>query len=244
MRINPDELHCSDPSFTDEIYASGGRVRDKWIHQLNTGAVGPVAVTGFSTVSHELHRMRRGAMNRYFSRQQVLVREGEVLEFAQRTAGKMLRFSEGRPFDIKEAFNCFTADVVSQYAFGEPMGFVDQKGWEPNFATWVRSFFQQAYMMRHNAAARSLGAFAPMLADYMGEDVRTIMRQMTVVLPTYVQRAIDDPENSRVFADMFNSESMLPDEEKTLYRLSGEGFNFLLAGTETTAVRTRHGTHA
>lgn len=49
-------------------------------------------------------------------------------------------------------------------------------------------FFQQAYMMRHNTVARKLGAFAPMLADYMGEDVKTVMRQMTVVIPKYIQR--------------------------------------------------------
>lgn len=235
MRINPDELHCNDPRFTDEIYASGGRIRDKWVHQLNTGAVGPVAVTGFSTVSHELHRVRRGAMNKYFSRQQMLKLEGEVLEFAQRVADKMLKFSGGPPFDIKQAFNCFTADVVSQYAFGESMGFVDQEGWEPNFATWVGSFFQQAYMMRHNTLARKLGAFAPMLADYMGEDVKTVMRQMTVVIPKYIRNAINDPDNGRVFADMVSS-NVLPEGEKSMYRLSGEGFNFLLAGTETTGV--------
>lgn len=236
MRINPDELHCNDPAFTDEIYASGGgRIRDKWTHQLNTGAVGPVAVTGFATVSHELHRVRRNAMNNYFSRQQMLKLEGEVLEFAQRTADKMLTFSK-EPFDVKEAFNCFGADVIAQYAFGEPMGFVDQEGWEPNFATWVRSFTQQAYMMRHNAIARRLGALAPMLADYMGEDMRMVMRQMRVVIPTYVEKAISDPQNSRVFAHMFNSDK-LPKEEKSMYRLSGEGFNLLFAGTETTGVR-------
>jgi len=39
-----NELHGNDPRLMDGIYASGGRVHDKWVHQLNTGAVGPVAV--------------------------------------------------------------------------------------------------------------------------------------------------------------------------------------------------------
>ncbi|KAI0017858.1 benzoate 4-monooxygenase cytochrome P450 [Xylariomycetidae sp. FL0641] len=234
VRINPDELHCNDPLFTDEIYASGGRIRDKWQHQLNTGGAGPVAVTGFSTVAHELHRSRRAALNRFFSRAQVMRLEGEVNDFAQRCVAKMLTFAGRESFDVKEAFNCFTADIISQYAFGEPMGFIDQEGWEPNFATWVKSFFKSAYMMRHNTPARKLAAFAPMLADYMGDDVKAVMRQMTHVIPKYVQAAIDNPDNGRVFADLMETKT-LPPEEKTIYRLSGEGFNFLLAGTETTA---------
>ncbi|KAI1342455.1 cytochrome P450 [Xylariaceae sp. FL0016] len=234
VRINPDELHCNDPLFTDEIYAAGGRIRDKWQHQLNTGGAGPVAVTGFSTVHHELHRSRKGALNRFFSRQQVMRLEGEVNEFAQRCVNKMLRYAGKESFDVKEAFNCFTADIISQYAFGESMGFIDQEGWEPNFATWVKSFFKSAYMMRHNTPARSLAAFAPMMADYMGEDIKAVMRQMMVTIPNYIQAALDNPENGRVFADLIDSK-VLPEEEKTMYRLSGEGFNFLLAGTETTA---------
>ncbi|KAL2151657.1 hypothetical protein VTH82DRAFT_6755 [Thermothelomyces myriococcoides] len=234
VRINPDELHCSDPYFTDEIYTGPGRIRDKWQHQLNTGGAGPVSVTGFSTVPHELHRIRKGALSRFFSRNQMLKLEAEVLDMAQMVADKMLSFAGKEPFDIKEAFNCFTADVISQYAFGEPMGFVAQEGWEPNFATWVKSFFRSAYMMRHNVVARKLAQVMPMMADYLGEDVKRVMRQMTVVIPGYIQAAINNPEKGRVFAELVNSD-LLPPEEKTMYRLSGEGFNFLLAGTETTA---------
>lgn len=236
VRINPDELHCSDPHFTDEIYAGPGRIRDKWQHQLNTGGAGPVSVTGFSTVSHEVHKMRRGALSKFFSRQQMLKLEGEVDEFAQTTVNKMLRSAGKQPFDVKEAFNCFTADVMSQYAFGEPMGFVAQEGWEPNFATWVKSFFRSAYMMRHNALGRKAAQVLPLLADYMGEDIKAVMHQMNVVIPQYIQAALDHPENGRVFTDVMESKS-LPDSEKSMYWLSGEGFNFLLAGTETTAVR-------
>ncbi|KAK1732034.1 hypothetical protein CTAM01_12799 [Colletotrichum tamarilloi] len=234
VRINPDELHVSDPYFTDEIYAGPGRVRDKWQHQLNTGGAGPVSVTGFSTVNHEVHRMRKGALSKFFSRQQMLKLEGEVQEFAQLTADKMLRSAGKEPFDVKEAFNCFTADIISQYAFGEPMGFISQEGWEPNFATWVKSFFKSAYMMRHNALGRKMAQVMPMMADYLGEDIKSVMRQMNVVIPGYIKAALSNPENGRVFADLMESKT-LPEEEKSLYRLSGEGFNFLLAGTETTA---------
>lgn len=235
VRINPDELHCSDPYFTDEIYAGPGRVRDKWQHQLNTGGAGPVSVTGFSTVPHEVHRMRKGALSRFFSRGQMLKLEGEVRDFANLTVDKMLLSVGGAPFDVKEAFNCFTADIISQYAFGEPMGFIAQEGWEPNFATWVKSFFRSAYMMRHNALGRKMAQALPLMADFLGEDVKMVMRQMNVVIPGYIRKALSDPDNGRVFADLVESKT-LPESEKSMYRLSGEGFNFLLAGTETTAV--------
>jgi len=236
VRINPDELHCADPYFVEEIYTSSpNRIRDKWQHQLNTGGAGPVMVTAFSTVPHELHRSRRAPFARFFSRQQMVKLESEVLDFAQLTVDKLLRSSGKEPFNIKEAFNCFTADVISQYAFGESMGFVAQEKWEPNLATQANSFFKSAYMMRHNALARTMSQVLPLMADYLGEDVRSVMRQMNVIIPGYIKSALENPDNGRVFADLMKDREM-DDGEMSMYRLSGEGFNFLLAGTETTAV--------
>ncbi|KAL1851098.1 hypothetical protein Daus18300_012645 [Diaporthe australafricana] len=217
----------------DEVYPpTGNRKRDKWQHFLNTGATGPILLGGFSTVPHELHRTRRIPMNRFFSRGQMLKLEFEVHDFTQKTCDKLLR-TRG-PFDIKEAFNCYTADIISQYAFGEPMGFVDQEGWEPNFGGWTKNFFNSAYMMRHVPPARALVAFAPYFAKYLGEDMKNLMNQLMVVIPGHISQAIDNKENGRIFADLMENQEM-PEEEKTIYRLSGEGFNVLTAGTETTA---------
>lgn len=235
VRINPDELHCCDPFFAHEIYAGSGRVRDKWQHQLNVGSTGPVSASVLSTVSHEQHRLRRGALSRYFSRQQMLKLEDEVREFAELTVAKMLRFAGREPFNATEAFNCFTADVISQYAFGEPLGYVAQEDWEPNFATWTRPFISSSYMLRHNALARKLANVMPLLSEYMGEDVKMAMRLMNVTIPQYIQAALNNPINGRVFAALVESKT-LPESEKTMYRLSGEGSLFLLAGTETTTV--------
>jgi hypothetical protein len=161
--------------------------------------------------------------------------EGEVKEFAQMTTDKMLRSAGKEPFDVKEAFNCFTADMMSQYAFGKPMGFIAQGGWEPNVATWVKSCFRSPYMMRHNALGRKLAQVLPLMANYLGEDVKMVMHQMNVVIPQHVKAALKDPEDGRVFADVMKSKS-LPESENLTFWLSGEGSNFLLAGTETTAV--------
>lgn len=35
VRINPNEIHCNDINFSDEIYAVGGRKRNKPAHQVN-----------------------------------------------------------------------------------------------------------------------------------------------------------------------------------------------------------------
>lgn len=34
VRISPNEVHCADGHFIEEIYASGNRARDKPIHQV------------------------------------------------------------------------------------------------------------------------------------------------------------------------------------------------------------------
>ena len=61
VRINPHELHVSDPAFWDVMYTSStnSNRRDKWIWQ--TKGVGiPASILG--TAEHGVHRRRRGRL--------------------------------------------------------------------------------------------------------------------------------------------------------------------------------------
>jgi hypothetical protein len=54
VRINPEELHCNDYNFVDEIYTSvGNRIRDKHPHFLAAFA-GTLTVSTFATRDHEV----------------------------------------------------------------------------------------------------------------------------------------------------------------------------------------------
>lgn len=66
IRINPYELHISDPEFVDTIYASAasGLKRDKWawVHRY----LG-VPDSSLAAWTHDHHRLRRAALNPFFS---------------------------------------------------------------------------------------------------------------------------------------------------------------------------------
>ena len=89
VRISPDELHCNDAAFVDEIYAAAGRKRNKQVHNLNVLA-GPTTKATFGTLDHDLHRVRRNAMNKFFSRAQITRLEPEMLKLTQSLCDKLL----------------------------------------------------------------------------------------------------------------------------------------------------------
>lgn len=70
IRINPDELHVSDPTFWDVIYtaSTNSNRRDKLDWQTKGSGI-PKSILG--TAPHALHRLRRSAINPFFSMQNV-----------------------------------------------------------------------------------------------------------------------------------------------------------------------------
>ncbi|GKT84348.1 trichodiene oxygenase [Colletotrichum tofieldiae] len=170
------------------------------------------------TVDHDLHRRRRGAMNKFFSRLQMFKLEPKVHALAQRLCDKLIAGASNpdKIVPLTEAYSCFTSDVVSEYCFGEAFGFLKQEDWTPNFRDAVYGQLNHMFIFK----------FFPWLK---GRDI-----------PRHVEQARErkgtgsgDGKDTNVFAELFDSD--LPPEEKTTKRLTAEGVVVMVAGTETTS---------
>jgi hypothetical protein len=88
----------------------------------------------FGTPDHDLHRTRRAPIARFFSHGMIAQLEGEVHSLVQQLCDRILAHSgKAVPFDVAEAYSCFTSDAISSYCFGESFGLLKQPGWTPNF---------------------------------------------------------------------------------------------------------------
>ena len=110
IRINPHELHVHTPEFFDTLYVNG-QVRHKSDWTMRGFGVGKSA---FGTLGHDLHRMRRSALNPFFSTARV--RKLEPL-MEERTDALMKRLGEfqedGSIMTLEVAFSAYTAGMFS-----------------------------------------------------------------------------------------------------------------------------------
>ncbi|KAI1467491.1 cytochrome P450 [Daldinia caldariorum] len=212
VRINPDEVHCSDFRFMNEIYAGGGRKRNKPLHQVS-GSASPQFIhtktrsmefSSFATADHDLHRSRRAPVAKFFSKAQIAQLEPLVQRLAQQLCDKMLaQKGTGEPIDISMAYSCYTADAISDYCFGESLGYLDQESWEPNYLKSLISILNTVHLFRYFPSLNRIST------------------------------ASNKRGRPTIFAELLNS--TLPEQEKTIPRLTGQASALMGGGTGTTS---------
>jgi hypothetical protein len=105
IRINPQEIHIYDPEFYDSVYSTQGRWEKPryMVQSMDPG------FSSFSTKDHEHHRLRRGALNKFFSKQKVDALQHVVQDLANKTCEKMeLSCNTNTPIDFEGAFGDFS----------------------------------------------------------------------------------------------------------------------------------------
>lgn len=117
IRINPYELHVYTPEFYDELYSSGTKRRHKWYWA--TKSFGADEST-FATVLHEPHRMRRAALNPFFSKSQVRKLQPIIQERVDAVLGRLKGFCEsGDVIRLDVAFAAYSAGETKLSVFSE-----------------------------------------------------------------------------------------------------------------------------
>ncbi|KAK7970073.1 hypothetical protein PG988_009146 [Apiospora saccharicola] len=239
VRISPNELHCNDINFGDEIYAVGGRKRDKPLHQVN-GSV--LNLAEFGTVDHDLHRSRRAPVGRFFSRSMISRLQPDVKTLVRKLCDKLLAQKGGPAFDIAVAYSCFTADAISGYAFGQNFGLLDQEGWEPNFHEPTLSTLRPGLLFRFFPFLKNAAELATVFVDYLPESTGLFIRELQINIPRKIRQTkadldaglVADKDHPTIFAELYQTTD-LQEDDKTVARLAAEALGIVGAGTETTS---------
>ena len=115
IRINPTELHISDPDFYDVVYSSSTPYAKAKAWRDRFGI--PFAVQ--STVEHDVHHHRRLALNPYFSKKQINDFTPYIQERATQLCERLLREYKGtsKVVTVNDAWAAFATDVIMYYGF-------------------------------------------------------------------------------------------------------------------------------
>jgi cytochrome P450 len=137
VRISPDELSISDANWFDVLYK--GR-RNKWAKNSKAnGSPGSIA----STVSHTVHRARRGAIASFFSRSAVDNLSHLITAKVSQLCDGIENFrTEGKVLELGVAFTALTLDVISDYCFGASWGCLDDKEFRPEWKRMMYNLFE------------------------------------------------------------------------------------------------------
>ncbi|KAJ2982869.1 hypothetical protein NUW58_g6352 [Xylaria curta] len=234
IRITPRELHISDPSFYNEIYAGNPkRVEGDYRFTRSTG----VTQSMFAAIDHDLHQRRRSPLTKFFSKRSISDIQPIIQDKIERLIKKLQRASkDGSVVSLTTLSAAFTADTISHYSYGVSMGCLD--GEVENILTdatqavlalshWLR-FLPIRFTNAKKLPPALVQKFFPKAATVL-QTHQTISSLALEVLNANEPKA----PHENMFAAL--ADPKLPAEERNLGRLEDEGFVILAAGTETTA---------
>ncbi|KAL4979754.1 putative benzoate 4-monooxygenase cytochrome P450 [Aspergillus desertorum] len=243
IRINPDQVHINDPECYDEIFnqTNGRNVKPRNYAEV----FGPYPAT-IGTQSHELHRIRRSALNQFFSKRSVtdllpvMQRPVSILRERLREASKT-----GETLNMKYMYAAVTLDIISDYCFARDPFYIHQSDFGRKGFDDVDSFLTVSilnihipWLMRftYSLPDRINKILAPAMADIL--DFRRDLSRQVEAIRHGEDKAYQHADHRTVFHELLESD--LPPQELKRDRVRDEAFQLITAGSGTTATVLRN----
>ncbi|KAJ9243589.1 hypothetical protein DTO169E5_2504 [Paecilomyces variotii] len=236
VRINPHELHIRDPDFYDELYAPASKKRDKYKHWV---VLAGTPEASFATVSHNHHRLRRGALNPFFSKQAVARMEPLIMEKIERLCARLREAIQAQAvIRLDAAYMALSMDVICHYAYGESYNYLAHEDFRLTWRYAVVSALENGILLRNFPWVLPILQSVPMpILQKVDPNAAALMEWANVVKDKVSimmeEHAKGNKNNGTIFHTMLDSD--LPPEEKSADRLIDEGQSVVGAGSETTA---------
>jgi cytochrome P450 len=146
VRISPDEIHLSDPENYEKIYYIGSKAPSKASYFYSAFGL---KTAGFGTLSNELHRVRRGALNPLFSKKAVLqledVVQSKVEKLLRRAKEKLAR---GESVDLHHGFRALSVDIITDYAFDNCYNQLDSPDFASEYFHMTRQLLPRGWFLQ------------------------------------------------------------------------------------------------
>ncbi|KAK7611058.1 cytochrome P450 [Phyllosticta paracitricarpa] len=171
IRIAPNELHISDPSFHAQLYV-GGHVRRTEKSAWHAKLFGSTATT-VGTVAHETHRERRAPLERFFKRANVVGgdlegvvlrgvgRLGEVLRRKARGKGECVDETMSDVVNLSAALAACSADIVGACALGDGFGLLEREDLGEKWWRLMLDLSRNTHLMKHCGLIYTLFTYLP-----------------------------------------------------------------------------------
>ena len=104
----------------------------------------------FGTVPHEHHRLRRSALNPFFSKRSIVEIEPQIQEKVDKFCRRLDTCAGGNePLDLGAAYTSLTMDVITHYAYGEPLGLLDSPDFGAMWKEMIKMTLECMPFVRH-----------------------------------------------------------------------------------------------
>ena len=115
---------------------------------LTSNFAAPDGLAG--TIPHNTHRMRRAAVNPYFSKQSVKRLEPVIQGSLSRLLNRMENARHtGEIMRLPIVFKALTCDIIQDYAFGTPEKHMDHPEYSIEFFEAVAAFIEGSHLLLH-----------------------------------------------------------------------------------------------
>lgn len=92
-----------------------------------------------STIGHDQHRFRRGALNPFFSKQKITALESVMQAQVEKLSKRIEEFAaSGKVLPNGTAYSAFTMDVVTEYCMEKSYGNLDYEDFNQSMADCVK----------------------------------------------------------------------------------------------------------